>query len=197
MLRLFQLLYTLTVHNGAFGVAKYHPSKDSRKSTTLASKNNDDDDELVGVNVCSIKPNVDYAGKPDEAKVQQQRVVAGVQLAKFKKTKLLGEGGMSKVYLGVYDGAMCVGKIVTRVHDSAAVNTMLHEVAVFEKLQRHPHCMYMIGAKTTLEDGGSLVLTELCESGSVFDMYCKHGMCVCLYIHKCSIYIYVCIYTRT
>mmetsp|Transcript_38840 Transcript_38840/g.93622 ORF Transcript_38840/g.93622 Transcript_38840/m.93622 type:complete len:216 (+) Transcript_38840:222-869(+) len=40
----------------------------------------------------------------------------------------------------------------------------------------HPNCHYLLGAKTSLDQGGILVLTEICENGSLFDMYCTKGI---------------------
>ncbi len=51
---------------------------------------------------------------------------------------------------------------------------ILDEVKFFMKLD-HPNCHYLLGAKTTLDNGGILELTEVCENGSLFDLYCQKG----------------------
>lgn len=48
------------------------------------------------------------------------------------------------------------------------------QVKFFVKLD-HPNCHYLLGAKTTLDKGGLMTLTEVCEHGSLFDLYCQNG----------------------
>ncbi len=40
----------------------------------------------------------------------------------------------------------------------------------------HPNCIYLLGHKSTLDNGGPLQLWELCENGSIYDVYLKRGM---------------------
>ena len=89
---------------------------------------------------------------------------------RFQAQKVLGEGGQGKVCLGVYDGFKCAGKTFTGTPDQDLVVEVQNEINFFMKLD-HPNCHYLLGAKTTLDDGGIIVLTEVCDQGSLFDLY--------------------------
>ncbi len=103
-----------------------------------------------------------------------------VEVHKFQKTKLLGQGGQGTVHMGTYEGTPCAGKTFLGRADQRMVNEVLREVQFFMLLD-HPHCHYLLGAKTTLENGGILQLTEVCSYGSLFDMYSVKGVCFCVY----------------
>ncbi|EKX44625.1 hypothetical protein GUITHDRAFT_71999 [Guillardia theta CCMP2712] len=66
----------------------------------------------------------------------------------------------------------CAGKTLIGAPDAGTVQETIDEVDFFLKLD-HPNCHYLLGAKTTLEDGGILILTELCDLGSIYDFYSK------------------------
>lgn len=74
--------------------------------------------------------------------------------------------------LGEYDGILVAGKTFLGIPDQSLVMETMDEVKFFMKLD-HPNCHYMLGSKTTLEDGGILLLTEVCDQGSIYDMYSK------------------------
>ena len=72
------------------------------------------------------------------------------------------------MHLGKYEEITCVGKTFTGQGDNQLEDT-LNEAAFFLRLD-HPYCLYLIGAKTTLENGGLMFLTEVCDGGSMFDV---------------------------
>jgi serine/threonine protein kinase len=49
------------------------------------------------------------------------------------------------------------------------------EAALCLKLD-HPNCLYLLGYKSTADCGGPLQLWELCENGSIYDLYAKKNM---------------------
>lgn len=50
------------------------------------------------------------------------------------------------------------------------------QVTLLQKLD-HPYCHYLVGAKIEVDaNGGPLLLTEICEEGSLFDLYAKKQM---------------------
>ncbi len=55
------------------------------------------------------------------------------------------------------------------------VKDLESECSLFLKLD-HPNCHYLLGYKVTLDEGGPFQLTELCERGSVYDVYAQRGM---------------------
>lgn len=101
--------------------------------------------------------------------------ISPVVPAKFRSVKVLGQGGQGKVELGDYDGVQVAGKTFLGTPDANLVKETLDEVEFFMKLD-HPNCHYMLGSKTTLEDGGIMLLTEVCEMGSIFDKYNKENV---------------------
>jgi Ca2+-binding EF-hand superfamily protein len=93
---------------------------------------------------------------------------------KFVKEKLLGQGGQGTVHLGTYEGQKVAGKTLLGTVDEQTVAETKEEIRFFLKLN-HPNVHYLLGAKTTLENGGIMLLTEVCENGSLFDVYSKMG----------------------
>ena len=96
--------------------------------------------------------------------------------SRFTQIKVLGQGGQGKVCLGTYAGVdfKVAGKTFLGAPDANLVKETLEEVAFFMQLD-HPNCHYMLGSKTTLDDGGIMLLTEVCDMGSIFDLYSKEG----------------------
>jgi serine/threonine protein kinase len=145
--------------SGAFDPSKYNPNKDKHKKQNL--------DIDVPISQSSPRP----------------PRIHNVQVAKFQRIKKLGEGGQGIAYMGKYEGLPCVGKTFKGVPSPLLVRDLQKEVALFELLD-HPNCHYMLGAKVSLENGGLLLLTEVCENGSIFDMYSAGRfvcVCVCVY----------------
>ena len=111
--------------------------------------------------------------QPHAASNPHPERIVSVVVTKFRPTKVLGEGGQGKVCLGTYDGVKCAGKTFTGEPDQVLVDEVKTELEFFRKLD-HPNCHYLLGAKDTLDQGGILVLTEVCDKGSLFDLYYKN-----------------------
>eukprot|EP00960_Hanusia_phi_P060095 764404-Hanusia_phi.AAC.2 len=146
VVRFMKFLYTLTCPTGQFNPNNYNPAK-----------------RVIQPSLISIP-----VAKQDTRPPRIQHVVP----AKFSKGKLLGQGGQGTVHLGSYDGMSCAGKTLLGQPDAGTVQETIDEVDFFLKLD-HPNCHYLLGAKTTLENGGILILTELCDLGSIYDFYSK------------------------
>jgi len=95
-----------------------------------------------------------------------------VVVSKFQVVKVLGQGGQGKVCLGTYEGIKVAGKTFLSPPGPEQMKEVLEELKFFTQLD-HPNCNYLVGAKTTLEDGGIMLLTEVCDNGSIFDLYSK------------------------
>lgn len=53
---------------------------------------------------------------------------------------------------------------------------LMNKVNLLNKLD-HPFCHYLVGSKIEVDaNGGPLLLTEICEEGSLFDLYAKKQM---------------------
>lgn len=63
--------------------------------------------------------------------------------------------------MGTYEGIKVAGKTFTGTPNASLVQEVLDEVKFFMLLD-HPNCHYLLGAKTTLDNGGILELTEVC-----------------------------------
>jgi hypothetical protein len=148
IVRLMKLLYMLIVPEGRYHPSRYSPGKPSQELNIVSAP---------------IAPTAQQSVHPPR--------IRDIVVTKFKRQKLLGKGGQGEVHLGTYDGIVCAGKTFTGKPDQNLVNEVKHEVAFFEKLD-HPNCHYLLGAKTTLDNGGVITLTEVCEKGSFFDLYC-------------------------
>eukprot|EP00960_Hanusia_phi_P049504 759579-Hanusia_phi.AAC.3 len=148
VVRFMKLLYMLIKPNGRFHPDRYNPTKQP------ASKNN---------NIISM-PMAIHSTRPSRFQ--------NIAPAKFKRQKLLGKGGQGEVYMGQYETVLCAGKTLIGDIDENAVRETKAEVDFFMRLD-HPNCHYLLGAKTSIENGGILLLTELCELGSVYDFYGK------------------------
>mmetsp|Transcript_53909 Transcript_53909/g.109921 ORF Transcript_53909/g.109921 Transcript_53909/m.109921 type:complete len:705 (-) Transcript_53909:236-2350(-) len=95
---------------------------------------------------------------------------------KFVKVKKLGEGGQGAVFLGTYEGQKVAGKEMFGQPTKEILEDLINEVTLLQKLD-HPSCHYLIGAKIEVDHiGGPLLLTEICEEGSLFDLYAKKQM---------------------
>ena len=67
---------------------------------------------------------------------------------------------------------MVAGKVLIR-KPTVEVCKELEKEALLMKLLDHPNCHIIHGAKCTVQDGGPLILTEVCSEGSLFDLYAK------------------------
>jgi len=152
IVRLMKLLYMVICPSGLF-----HPSV----YEALVAKKQPAKSQLVSVH------KADQLARPKR--------FTNVQVAKFQKGKLLGQGGQGTVHAGKYEGQTCAGKTFLGTPNEDLVKECLDEVKFFMALD-HPNCHYLLGAKTSLDQGGILVLTEICENGSLFDMYCTKGI---------------------
>jgi len=85
--------------------------------------------------------------------------------------KLLGEGGQGRVHLGTYGDVKCAGKTLLNPSAEMVAETV-SEVDFFLKLD-HLNCHYLLGANTSVDRGEILLLTEVCDQGSIFDIYSK------------------------
>mmetsp|Transcript_17249 Transcript_17249/g.33852 ORF Transcript_17249/g.33852 Transcript_17249/m.33852 type:complete len:712 (+) Transcript_17249:124-2259(+) len=150
IVRMMKMLYSLICPDGRF-----HPSKYDAIIAKKVSKPQD----VVSSHVAP------------PATTRPKRFT-NVQVSKFKKGKLLGQGGQGCVCLGSYDGVECAGKTFLGAPDQRLVQDTLDEVKFFMMLD-HPNMHYLLGAKTSLDNGGIIVLTELCDNGSIFDLYSK------------------------
>ena len=115
------------------------------------------------------KPPMSFESVPEQKHPPR---INPVVFAKFRKGEVLGNGGQGIAYRGDYEGRVCVGKTFFAKPDDNLVREMENEVRFFLAID-HPNCHYMLGAKTTLDNGGILMLTELCDNGSLFDLYTK------------------------
>ena len=149
VVRFMKMLYMMTVPEGEFHPDRYDPQKKTAAPT------------LISI----AKPKI--ASRP--------RRIENVIPSKFKGEKLLGQGGQGTVHMGAYDGVKVAGKTLLADADETLVKETQEEVRFFLKLD-HPNCHYLLGAKTSLEDGGVLLLTEICDNGSLFDCYSKAGL---------------------
>mmetsp|Transcript_21421 Transcript_21421/g.49699 ORF Transcript_21421/g.49699 Transcript_21421/m.49699 type:complete len:714 (-) Transcript_21421:279-2420(-) len=152
IVRFMKMLYMLVCPNGTFHPTKYEPQVAKKKPTPQM--------------MMSVKQAVTTT---------RPKRFTNVQVAKFKKGKLLGQGGQGTVHAGTYEGQICAGKTFLGNPDENLVKETLDEVKFFMQLD-HPNCHYLLGSKTTLDSGGILVLTEICENGSLFDMYCTKSI---------------------
>mmetsp|Transcript_17739 Transcript_17739/g.44683 ORF Transcript_17739/g.44683 Transcript_17739/m.44683 type:complete len:584 (-) Transcript_17739:108-1859(-) len=152
VVRLMKLLYMLVCPQG-----KFHPSVyDAVVSNKKPAKN-----EIMSVHKAE--------------QIARPKRFTNVQVAKFQKGKLLGQGGQGTVHMGKYEGQVCAGKTFLGAPTQELVQECLDEVKFFMALD-HPNCHYLLGAKTSLDQGGILVLTEICDNGSLFDMYCTKSI---------------------
>mmetsp|Transcript_63233 Transcript_63233/g.144825 ORF Transcript_63233/g.144825 Transcript_63233/m.144825 type:complete len:720 (-) Transcript_63233:37-2196(-) len=150
VVRFMKLLYIIVCPDGQFTPSKYDPQK----------KAVDPNRNIVSMHVA--RPTV------------RPKRIANILPSHFVKEKLLGQGGQGTVHLGKYDGFRCAGKTLLGVPTDDTVKETVDEVNFFLKLD-HPNCHYLLGAKTTLDNGGIMLLTEICEKGSIFDFYGKGG----------------------
>lgn len=153
MVRLFQLLYILVNPTGQYAPGKYKPNK--RGHNMFKS--------LISA------PTPSYIRRPAR--------VPDVNPALFEQHSFLGQDGLEEQMKGAYNGVVCVGRKFSTSSplislSAELVGSILNEVRLVEKIE-HPNCQYLIGAKTTLENGGILLLVEHCSEGSIFDCYCK------------------------
>jgi len=149
--RLMKMLYNLVCPNGKFTLAAYKPSKPVQAPKQV----------LMSVLVAK------QSSRPKR--------IDPVLPSHFKKSKLLGQGGQGVVHLGTYDSFKCAGKTLIGAANSNTVKDTMDEVKFFLMLD-HPNCHYLLGAKTTLGNGGIMLLTEVCENGSFYDFYCQQGL---------------------
>lgn len=123
-----------------------------------------------------LKPEYDekknVLGKQEVEKIERLPRIDPVVHAKFHKGKKLGEGGQGAVYLGTYEDQQVAGKIMFGKVSKEILDDLDNEVQLFKKLD-HPNCHYMLGVKMTADSDGPLLLTEVCEEGSLFDLYAK------------------------
>jgi len=150
VVRFMKLLYMLICPDGRYG--KGHVPKLHKKPSLMNL-----------ISVASVQ----------QASQRPQRF-RDVQVHKFVKGKLLGQGGQGTVHLGTYEGVKCAGKTFLGAPDDTLVKEILDEVRFFMAID-HPNCHYLLGAKTSLDHGGPMELTEVCDNGSLFDMYCQRG----------------------
>lgn len=150
VVKFMRLLYVTVKPNGRFHPKNYDPHKKEQPPKA---------------------PDVISIAKPKPS--SRPKRFANVDPYKFVKTKLLGQGGQGTVHLGTYEGISVAGKTLLQASPESIEETM-NEVNFFLKLD-HPNCHYLLGSKTTMEKGGIMLLTEVCESGSLFDIYGKAG----------------------
>eukprot|EP00290_Baffinella_frigidus_P029703 CAMPEP_0180233240 /NCGR_PEP_ID=MMETSP0987-20121128/27965_1 /TAXON_ID=697907 /ORGANISM="non described non described, Strain CCMP2293" /LENGTH=702 /DNA_ID=CAMNT_0022199035 /DNA_START=35 /DNA_END=2143 /DNA_ORIENTATION=- len=148
VVRFMKLLYNLVRPKGKFTLAAYKPQKVQAQQV------------LMSVH--------------DAKQSSRPKRIDPVIPSHFQKQKLLGQGGQGTVHLGMYDSFKCAGKTLLGVADASTVKETMDEVKFFLMLD-HPNCHYLLGAKTTLNNGGIMLLTEICDNGSLFDFYCKEG----------------------
>ena len=148
VVRFMKLLYNLVRPTGDFAIGKYEPQRTAVKPVVVSQ----------------------HVAKASDRPARIEPVVPAL----FQKKKLLGQGGQGTVHLGSYNGFKCAGKTLLGSPDANTVKETLDEVNFFLKLD-HPNCHYLLGAKTTLDNGGIMLLTEICDHGSLFDFYSKHG----------------------
>eukprot|EP00960_Hanusia_phi_P076277 768537-Hanusia_phi.AAC.15 len=149
LVRFMKLLYVLVCPTAKFAPHQYSPGK--RKASQ----------QVVSI----LKP--PKSDRPPRFKV--------VVPSKFVKEKLLGQGGQGTVYKGKYEGFPVAAKTMLGNPDAQLIADTLREVDFFLRLD-HPNCHLLLGAKTTLENGGIMLLTEICENGSLFDCYSTKRM---------------------
>jgi len=148
VVRFMKLLYNLVRPTGDFAIGKYEPQRTAVKPVVVSQ----------------------HVAKASDRPARIEPVVPAL----FQKKKLLGQGGQGTVHLGSYNGFKCAGKTLLGSPDANTVKETLDEVNFFLKLD-HPNCHYLLGAKTTLDNGGIMLLTEICDKGSVYDFYGKAG----------------------
>mmetsp|Transcript_47753 Transcript_47753/g.113644 ORF Transcript_47753/g.113644 Transcript_47753/m.113644 type:complete len:722 (+) Transcript_47753:178-2343(+) len=149
VIRLVKLLYFALCPEGEYGIGKYKVQKIKRSASR---------------NMMSV-----FAPPPEPKPTR----IAPVISSKFKKGKKLGEGGQGAVYLGTYEGNAVAGKEMFGKCTKEILDDLQNEVTVLTKMD-HPNCHFLIGAKLLPDaDGGPLLLTEICEEGSFFDLYAK------------------------
>mmetsp|Transcript_17187 Transcript_17187/g.39781 ORF Transcript_17187/g.39781 Transcript_17187/m.39781 type:complete len:291 (-) Transcript_17187:52-924(-) len=111
-----------------------------------------------------------HGGSPSDP--QRPKRIDPVVASKFIRVKKIGSGGQGTVFMGHYEGLRCAGKFMLGELTEKRVKELEREAATLLMMD-HPHCHFFIGARTTQGEGGPLVLTELCEEGSLFDLYAR------------------------
>eukprot|EP00286_Rhodomonas_abbreviata_P020854 CAMPEP_0181297642 /NCGR_PEP_ID=MMETSP1101-20121128/5351_1 /TAXON_ID=46948 /ORGANISM="Rhodomonas abbreviata, Strain Caron Lab Isolate" /LENGTH=705 /DNA_ID=CAMNT_0023402597 /DNA_START=27 /DNA_END=2144 /DNA_ORIENTATION=- len=151
VVRFMKLLYMTVCPTGQFHPDNYDPNKSE-----------------------AVMPVVQMISIPKPKQSARPPRFTNIEPRKFVKTKLLGQGGQGTVHLGTYEGTAVAGKTLLSNPSQELVDETMEEVNFFIQLD-HPNCHYLLGAKTTLDNGGIMLLTEVCESGSLFDLYGKQG----------------------
>ena len=145
-LRFIRLLYFLTLPKGRYHYSCYAPCKRPQNEAEL----------LISIAESKL-PSI-------------QMRISPVYVSHFQKSKLLGKGTCGIVYLGIYDCRVMAAKFIRDENPGEdALLDLENEVRVMQALN-HPNCHFLYGAKTTLEDGGPMILTEVCDEGSLFEV---------------------------
>lgn len=109
---------------------------------------------------------------PDHRQIDFPPRIDPVEVKFFEARKPLGKGAQGIVHLGTYKDREVAGKTMLGKMTPQLQKELETEVRLM-LLVHHPNCHFLIGAKTTPEDGGPLLLTEVCHEGSLFDVYAK------------------------
>ena len=156
VVRFMKLLYMLVLPDGEFVPNRYRYTKPTQPAES----------NLVSMPVVK-------ASKPRPPRIEP------VEPRRFRATKVLGQGGQGKVMLGEYEGfGRCAGKTLFGDPGPDLIEETRNEVDFFTRLD-HPNCHYLLGAKLSLDNGGIMLLTEICELGSIYDFYGKAGKKFC------------------
>lgn len=147
-IRFLKLLAMLIVPDSKFHPGRYQPVK----------KASDDSKRIVKAHAATD--------------TKRPHRIDPVVTSRFVRQKKVGAGGQGTVYSGYYDGVLCAGKVLVGELTEKRMLEVEREVMMLKSLD-HPNCHFFIGAKTTIQEGGPLVLTELCEEGSLFDVYAR------------------------
>ena len=153
LVRFMKLLYMMICPAGPFHPSKYDPD---------AAKKAYHQPERV-------------LSKPDSKSKTRPKRFTNVRSDKFIPTKLLGQGGQGVVEAGTYEGVTCAGKTFYRAPGPELMMEVKAEVDLFLQLN-HPNCHYLLGANTSLDKGGIIMLTEICEMGSLYDLFSKQRL---------------------
>jgi hypothetical protein len=161
LVRLFQLLYLLVFPNGAYSPNTYKPNKSSTAS--------------LGSIISMAQPT---SSLPRVARVDSLHV------SQFQESSRYSKNGPEEEYIGTFNGRVCIAKRVRGNLHADVVNSIVNEVRLLQRID-HPNVQLMIGAKTTLDTDGIMVLFEYCQEGSIFDKYSRGAYvyaCLCMYV---------------
>ena len=163
ILRFLKMLYILILPHGKFHPDRYNPPVTQHAAGHMHGAVHEPSPHMGSDEDLIIDP------------VDPLRIVKG---------KMLGQGGQGVAYLATYDGKKVCAKYLLGSITPQTLKDLLMEIALMKKLT-HPNCHHLVGAKTSGHD--VVILTAVCDNGSIFDYYSKKLMPVRQFVCACSL----------